>query len=83
MLSDDYDLDNIGESLHKILEQSGLTNVEIDVGDKTFYITGGTTAVIDWSNEDAVNAGKDAIKEWVKSHSNYFENGFLANNPEI
>jgi len=40
MLSNDYDLDNIGESLMNILSSAGLDSVAIDVGTKTYYLVG-------------------------------------------
>ena len=60
-ISGDYDLDNVVASIQKIMDASGLKNITVDVGDKTFQITGGNKFVFDWSDEAATKAAADAI----------------------
>lgn len=62
-LSDDYDLDNIAESIKKIFSSQKFSNLSIDVGNKTFYLSGNSEWVINWDNEEAINAAKEAIKD--------------------
>lgn len=73
-LSDDFDIDNVADSVYKVLQQSGIDNAEIDVGETTFYINGGVTSKIDWSNEQVVNAAETAFDEYISSHKSLFTN---------
>ena len=82
-LSNDYDENNIAETLYKILEESGLTNAEIDVGDLTYYIRPGATATIDFSNKEATEAAANAFKAWADQNSSLFEPGWLSSNPTV
>jgi len=71
-LSDDFDLDNIYDSIKTVLANSGIENLTIDMGEKTFHIGGGTIAVIDWSNQDMKDAVTAALKVWKEDHADFF-----------
>jgi len=62
-MSGDYDLDDLFGSLRKIMDASGLKNITVDVGEKTFQIVGGNKFVFDWSDEKATKAAEEAITE--------------------
>lgn len=63
--SGDYDLDNIQESVWEVLKNSGLTSdLQIDVGDYTLTVSGGTKTLIDWREPNTQEAVAMAEKKY-------------------
>ena len=52
-LSNNYDLDNITESVKQVLIESGVNNLTIDVGDTTLVLTSTGVTQIDWSTDNS------------------------------
>jgi hypothetical protein len=63
-MSNDYDLDKVADSVKQVLIDSGVTDLEVDVGDYSLIIKGGNVSVIDWRSEGA----EDAIKAYLKKN---------------
>lgn len=61
-LSDDYDLDNIADSVKQVLAESGITNLTVDVGETTLVLTSSGVTQIDW-NTDITKSVLDQVKE--------------------
>ena len=78
--SGDWDLDNIFESVKDIINSSFPDGMTVDVGDKTFVISGGTVGVIDWNDsgtqeaikifEGKVEDSKQAVIDSVTKYQN-------------
>ena len=78
--SGDWDLDNIFESVKDIINSSFPDGMTVDVGDKTFVISGGTVGVIDWNDsgtqeaikifEGKVENSKQAVIDSVTKYQN-------------
>ncbi len=64
-LSDDYDLDNMAESLKKVMSAAGLEDITVDVGTKTFYFNGDLAFEVDWGS-DAAKEAVTALKKNTK-----------------
>lgn len=72
-LSDDFDIDNVADSVYKVLQQSGLNDLEIDVGDTTFYVKGGNVTSINWDTDIAKQVG-EKFDEFIQAHPEWFTN---------
>ena len=71
-LSDDFNLDNMYESIKTVLANSGIEDLTIDMGEKTFHIGGGAVAVIDWSKKDFIDAAEKALEQFKAKNSAEF-----------
>ena len=52
-LSDNYDLDNIADSVKEVLAASGVNHLTVDIGDTTLVLTSNGVTQIDWSTDNS------------------------------